>query len=231
VRRAHDDTRRLLELAAAEPRREDPNAPSRALDSALGVLSEHLAAAEAVLYPAARRRLTGSSLSVPELVGQTRAMERTMRSIAMCLGGEIHAVRRGHLADLRAELAEQLEDHERREALLIEELRRTGDEDGSEALASTMSRLTARAPTRPHPYAPRSRVQARVAFAFNAIWDRFFDLMEGRSVPRLRPPRPVPAPGKWSCYLLGTQTASPAEPQAGDRRGAAPGGERSRMNG
>jgi hypothetical protein len=174
------------------------------IDTFLAATSRHLAAVEAVLVPQVRRTAPdGESLS-HEYVHAARQLELTLSWIKGKLYGEAHAI---HLKwpQLWTEAHSQLDEHNRLERRLVEELIAHGDPTNVDGLARRMFDAEAHGPTRPHPRLPHTGIAALVARRIWALADRFWDNAEGRVIPE-----PVhPAPHRHDSLLAQYLVADP----------------------
>lgn len=218
VVRRHDDVRRQLGLAReAAQQPGDPRSALPTCDTFVATLSEHLAAAEEVLYPAVRRRLPQGGQRVGQQMQRIRRMERALREVEASLYGDSFArgSRRQRVWDeIQAAFAEY-QDAERQ---IARELDASVEPAAARKLADRFEGAALRAPTRPHPYSPHSRVLGGLSNRIWSIADRALDTMDNRSVPR-PPPGPHPsADTRWGQYLLG----QPAFEEAPDPRPQVP---------
>lgn len=208
VSAAHELSQRLLREAEQDSPEADPRQSTRQLDAAVAVLSEHVAAMEVAVHPVVYKRLRGR-FDVEELLGRTRETEWAMRHLEMLIYGDVHA--RRTMAELHGQLTDAAHRLDAAEQRLVDALEDVLSPAEQSDLARRLSKLTSHAPTRPHIAAPHRGPATMWAFRFNAVWDRFFDLMDNRRVPATHPARVPAAPGKWGFYLLG-KPLPPARP-------------------
>ena len=85
--------------------------------------------------------------------------------------------------------AERLDEHNRLETHLVEELLRHGDPATVDGLARRLFDVEIHGPTRPHPRTPHTGPFGSAARKMWAVADRFWDAAEGRVIPEpVRPP-------------------------------------------
>lgn len=153
-----------------------------AIDTFMAATSRHLGAIEAVLLEPVRHRVPeGESLS-HEYLHAARELEQTLALIKGRLYGQAHAV---HLAwpELWDTAHAQLNEHNRIERRLVEELIAHGDPAELDGLARQVFDAETRGPTRPHPWSPHTGLLGLVARRMWALADRFWDNAEGRVIP------------------------------------------------
>jgi hypothetical protein len=188
----------------------DPRSHAGPCDVFLAMSSEHLAAAEEVLYPAARRRLTDGRDQVSAQMHLSRQLERVLRDIEGSLYGDVFVADAAR-AGLWDEAARLLAQHAEGERKLVARLTETLDHDEQRKLGESFAAAVERAPTRPHPYSPHSAVLGRVSNRLWSLADRAMDTMDNRSVPHKPAPPHAPADSRWGQYVLG-QPAFDEEP-------------------
>jgi hypothetical protein len=187
-------TQRTLEERLGEallPHR-DPHRPRdhyAATDTFLASTSRHLAAIEAVLLERVRRTVPEGERLAHDYLHAARALEHTLALIKGRLYGEAYAV---HLAwpELWNTAHVQLNEHNRIERQMVEELIKHGDPSEVDALARRVFDAETHGPTRPHPLLPHTGLLGIVARRIWALADRFWDNAEGRVIPE--PVRPAP---------------------------------------
>lgn len=79
----------------------------------------------------------------------------------------------------------------------------------SDALANRLYLTEVKAPTRPHPYAPRGGSSALLARLIWARADRFWDGLEGRAIPTSTGVRTRPRRGLMTQYVMGNPADEP----------------------
>jgi hypothetical protein len=164
------------------------------------IASQHLAAAEDVLLPKARKLPEGRAM-VASYVANARKLERALRFLKGRLYGDsrVQHLRRD---DLWAEIDRLLDEHESLEkelaAMLDEHL-------GDEVSPLTKQLLAAeeKAPTRAHPNSPHTGAAGRLAHRMWRLADTAWDSAEGRVVPTRYREHPK-QDSALSHYLRGT---------------------------
>jgi hypothetical protein len=178
--------------------------------------SVHLAAVERVLYPAIARRLPGSRMAVRRLMAVDHRLQNALWRLDRRVTGD---VRSSSLVvdDLVRQVRDLLAEHAHAEEALLAELQQVLADEEQAALIDRLAGVICRAPTRPHPNTPHSRVTDALAFRIESWCDSIRDSLDCRSIPsprRVRAPHPI---GRWGAYL----TAQPFYPQALQDRDAA----------
>jgi len=153
-----------------------------AIDTFVAATSRHLAAIEAVLLPPVRHEVPDGEGLSREYVHAARGLEHTLALIKGRLYGEAHAV---HLAwpELWDTAHARLNEHNRIERRLVEELIAHGDPAEVDGLARHVFDAETHGPTRPHPKLPHTGLSGLVARRIFAFADRFWDSAEGRVIP------------------------------------------------
>lgn len=191
---------RLRSAEASRPTRERPRAALSAADPFLASTSRHVAAANAVLAPAARRHLDQGNRRAHELALQSRRLEIALSQLKAKLYGSTFVVRRPW-ASIWEEVERELAATRTLELQLVDELGAATDAERRSELAEQLYRTERRVPTRPHPYLPHRGLSGRVARRVALQVDRFWDTAEGRMVPEpVRPHRG--REGRIAQYLL-----------------------------
>ncbi len=170
-------------------------------DLVLAELSSHLLGMEVAVFPAVINRCDGGRLTVRRHLARARVMEATARGIDQLLWGDAQA-RSLRLDLLHRQLLELMAAHRVEEAAMLAALEAELSPQERAALAVRLERVTHRAPTRPHPHAPRRPGLSKLLYRPAAVWDAFLDLLDSRSRPE-RPKRATREPGLWTSYLLG----------------------------
>ena len=142
--------------------------------------SEHLAALEQVVYPAARRVLPDPTTLHAQQV-RTHALGHALRRLHQRISGDGAAM---HLPidRLRNDVRELVAAHEEGERELEDQLRAVVSEAAWDELQVRYQRAAAAAPTRPHPHAPHSGWTGRVVQSVLASVDRVLDALDARPV-------------------------------------------------
>lgn len=185
--------------------------------SAVTWCSEHLVAADRVLYAAAQRRVPDWRRRVRAARAADHALQQALCRLDRRLTGDLHLAVR--TVDALAEQVRQRlrvhADAERRlVAALVDELAPQEQQE----LADRLAAATAAAPTRPHPHTRHTPLSALVA-RVDAVVDRARDVLDNRTVPSDRHARRIREPGRWGCYLMG----APFPPTShGDQADAGP---------
>ena len=172
-----------------------------AYDAEVAVLSGHLAAVEAVLYPVARQRLDRGRAAVAAHQRLARRIERLMRLIEGRFYGDAYAIDR-RVEPLQRQLAPLVQAYRRSELDLARRLDATLTTAQRRAVAERFAAAMEHAPTRPHPYTPHSRWLAKFLFRVCALWDNAFDVMDNRRVPGRKPRRRTAPLTQWDRYVL-----------------------------
>ncbi|WP_067438531.1 hypothetical protein [Nocardioides jensenii] len=202
IRATHDVLDERLSTAEwHRPTADKPRDRFPATDTFLASASRHLAAANAVLVPAARRQLPDGSELAHRFSRTSRDLEYAMAQTKAKLYGEAHAIYRPwheiwtdlhHRFDAFMALEEELV------AALVEH---TTKEARSE-LADRVYGAELRAPTRPHPYVPHLGLPGKVARRICLGVDHFWDTTEGRMIPEPVKPHDREHDGRLTQYLL-----------------------------
>ncbi len=163
----------------------DPHRPRdhfAATDTFIASASRHLAATEAVLVSQVRHSVPEGSRLSHDYLAAARGLEYALVRIKGKLYGEAHLI---YLTwpSLWADARDRLDDHNRLETHLVEELRRHGDPATVDALAGRMFDVEIHGPTRPHPRTPHTVLLGSAARKMWAMADRFWDAAEGRVIP------------------------------------------------
>ena len=143
-------------------------------------LSEHLAALEQVVHPAARRVLPDHR-ALPAQQARTHALAHALRRLHQRVNGDGGAM---HLpvARLRDEVRDLLSTYTAGERQLEAQLRAVLTPSAWDELAARYRRAVDAAPTRPHPHAPYSGWTGRLAQGVLAQLDRLLDGLDARPV-------------------------------------------------
>jgi len=202
-------TQRSLEERLGEALRphRDPHKPRdhyAATDTFLAATSRHLAAVEAVLLERVRHGGPEGHALAKEYLSAARQLELTLALIKGRLYGEAHAI---YLKwpDLWVDARWHLDEHNRLERRMVDEVIARGDSVMLDGLARRMFNVEAHGPTRPHPRTPHTGLLGLAARRMWAWADRFWDAAEGRVIPD-----PVhPAPHRHDSLLAQYLVADP----------------------
>lgn len=178
--------------------------------AAVAWCSMHLAAADRVLYAAARRRVPGGRQRVSALRAVDRGLQQALCRLDRRLTGDVH-VADVPVATLADEVRDRLRRHAEAERELVEALVTALPATEREKLAHRLARAMATAPSRPHPHNRHTPLSALLCWA-DALVDRARDAMDNRVDPTGRPVRAARPLGRWGCYLMGTPYPSDAVP-------------------
>lgn len=180
---------RLRSAEASRPTKDRPRAALSAADPFLASTSRHVAAANAVLAPAARHHLDNGNRRVHELAQQSKRLEIALTQLKAKLYGSTFVVRRPWTG-IWDEVERELAALRALELRLVDDLATATDEEERDHLAEQLYRTEKRVPTRPHPYLPHHGLLGRLARRVALQVDRFWDTAEGRMVPEpVRPHR------------------------------------------
>jgi hypothetical protein len=186
-------TQRSLEerLGAALHPHQDPLRPRdnyADIDTFVAATSRHLAAVEAVMLRPVRHAVPDGNTLCQEYLHAAKRLEHTLALIKGRLYGEAYAI---HLAwpDLWEAAHSRLDEHNRLERELVEQLIAHGDPTEVDGLARHVFDAEIHGPTRPHPHLPHTGLPGLVARRVWAWADRFWDNAEGRVIPE--PVRPA----------------------------------------
>lgn len=201
VSETHDAlSQRLADAESCRPTRDSPRDRLRATDPFLASTSRHVAAACAVLGPAARRHLPDGRRRAHDLARQSRRLEGALFQTKAKLYGSTFVVRRPW-DSIWSEVTREFDAWWELEQGLVDDLAATAPVAERDAIAERLFRTEKRVPTRPHPYLPHEGVPGRVARRVAMRVDRFWDTAEGRMVPEpVRPHRS--REGRLAQYLL-----------------------------
>jgi hypothetical protein len=211
VQHTHDNL--AARLAGASTGVSTPGQPRKAyeaIDTFLAIASKHLSAVDAVLLPAARKRLPDGAHVVHDYLHAARHLEVVLAHVkARAYGSTFETGFHWDQvwADVRAALAE----HRRSETDLADQLSQAMEPVGLDDLTERLHRAESSAPTRPHPYAPHTGLPGLVARKIMHAVDSFWDTAEGRMSPT--PPRPQrKRPGLVAQYFLADPRFDEEEP-------------------
>lgn len=224
VEATHRALEQRLDHATRATSRSRPRDVYLRTDAFLSATSRHVAAAEEVLVPVARRRLPDGDERVKDYLHRARRLEQEVAFLKARLYGQASAVQ-VPWAQVWHDIAAALGHHNRLERGLAQDLADTLDDDERRALAEELFRAEVKAPTRAHPYLPHTGAVGRVSHRVWAVADRFWDAVEGRVVPQLvRPPSKAHSHDSLMAqYLVGEPLLDDKAPVLAPRR---PRGER-----
>jgi hypothetical protein len=198
------ETHRVLEdrLSRAEGahRSAEPREGYPAIDTFLAMAARHNAAVNAVLVPAARRKLDGGHELARHFVQQSRRFELALNQVKARLYGSVYAQRRtwsSLWSDVRTEF-DHLWTIEEELAQGLAAARTGSDPDWS----TLLYRVELHSPTRPHPYIPHQGIRGHLARSVAHRVDAFWDVAEGRMVPEPVHHHDREKDGRLTQYLL-----------------------------
>lgn len=175
--------------------------PARTGWAAVARCSAHLAAADCVLYRAARRRVRDGRLRVRSARAADRALQQALCRLDRRLTGDVHLAG-VPLEDLAGQVRERLRAHAELERSLACSLQVVLAPEERQALVDALQRAATSAPTRPHPHTRHTPLASLVA-RLDAGVDRVRDVMDNRVVATGRAVRPARPAGRWGSYLMG----------------------------
>jgi hypothetical protein len=219
VQHTHDNL--AARFASARTMVSTPGQPRKAyegIDTFLAIASKHLSAVDAVLLPAARRRLPDGAHVVHDYLHSARHLEVMLAHVKARAYGSVFEAGH-HWAEVWDDVGEALAAHRRCEADLADQLTGAIDAGELDELTEKLHRAESSAPTRPHPYAPHTGLAGLVARKIMHAVDAFWDTAEGRMSPE--PNRPQKKkPGIVAQYFLADPRFDEEEtgPEAGDRQ-------------
>ena len=180
--------------------REQPRKAYEDIDTFLAIASRHLGAVDAVLVPAVRHKVSHSSRLVHDYVHAERELEVALAHIKAHAYGSTYES--GYTwPEAWAEVDESLDRHRTVETTLAAALTEVLTPEALDDLAEALQAAEAKAPTRPHPWAPHTGVAGSVSRKVLHAVDAFWDTAEGRMAPEPEPPA-KPKPGLMWQYLL-----------------------------
>lgn len=195
-------TERLQLAAAGVSAGAAPRDVQQFADTFLASTCRHMCAANAVLAPAARHWLPDGAESSRRFHRHCRRLDQALRQVKAKMYGSAYGVHRSW-ADVWADARTEFSATTALERLLVDSLVSTITPRASDALADRLYKMELKAPTRPHPYAPRTGASARVVRLMWARADQVWDGLEGRTLPA---PVRVPARpqgGPMTRYVMG----------------------------
>ena len=180
-------------------------------DRLIALLSQHLFGIEIVMCPRLAHALPGADVKVQAHLVEARAMEATMRRLSQKLWGDALAPS-VPLRTLHDELLRQMATHRADEESMVSQLDEVLLPAQRGAVAAELERVTAHAPTRPHPHAVRRTGWSRLLYRPVAAFDRFLDTLSSRPAPRAgKPRRPM---SRWGAYALGAPLPPDADQES-----------------
>ncbi|MGN6162817.1 MAG: hypothetical protein ACTHOG_14090 [Marmoricola sp.] len=212
IEATHDVLGERLAAAIASHGPARPLRPSRGAypdtDTFLASTSRHLAAASAVLVPAARRALEDGDQRARAFVQQSKRLEISLSQVKAKLYGEAHAIHRTW-SQVWDEVGREFRATMAMEKQLVEDLHGLLSDEEMSTLAQRVYRAELRAPTRPHPFLPHRGLAGRMARRIAHGVDQFWDNTECRMIPE--PVHPLRHAGLMTHYLLGDPDPSPED--------------------
>jgi hypothetical protein len=170
------------------------------VDTFLAVASKHLGAVDAVLMPAVRRSVPDGGQVVHDYLRVARELELALAHVKAREYGSVFQAGRSW-SSVWSDVGVSLAAQRRSEGDLVDRLAAHLDRAALDEVAERLYRAEVAAPTRPHPYAPHTRLPGLVARKVMHAADLFWDAVEGRMVPE--PTRPAHRrPGLMTQYLL-----------------------------
>ena len=180
--------------------RAEPRKAVEDIDTFLAIASRHLGAVDAVLIPAVRHEVSHSHQLVHDYVHAERELEVALAHIKAHAYGSTYES--GYTwPEAWAEVDESLARHRISESTLADALSEVLTPEVLDDLAEALQSAEAKAPTRPHPWAPHTGVAGSVSRKVLHAVDAFWDTAEGRMAPEPQPPA-KPKPGLLWQYLL-----------------------------
>lgn len=202
IETTHDVLATRLETAeASQPTHDRPRDRFPATDTFLASTSRHVAAANAVLVPAARHHLTDGVTRAHEFSRQSRHLEQSMALVKAKLYGAAQAIRTPW-GEIWSEVHEQFDLLLEMEEALVHDLAEQTETELCNSLADSVYRAELHAPTRPHPFVPHQGLPGRMARRVCLQVDHFWDTAEGRMIPEPTKPHDRSHDGPITQYLL-----------------------------
>lgn len=199
----HDVLATRLETAeASHPTLDRPRDRFPATDTFLASTSRHVAAANDVLVPAARRHLDDGARRAHDFTRQSRRLEQSMAQVKAKLYGASQSIRRPW-PEIWADLHTQFDLLLTMEEQLVADLAEQTDDPFRDDLAERVYHAELKAPTRPHPYVPHQGLPGKMARRVCLQVDHFWDATEGRMIPEPTRPHDRSQDGPITQYLLG----------------------------
>lgn len=195
-------TERLHLAAAGTSDGAAPRDVQQYADTFLASTCRHMCAANAVLAPAARQWLPDGPESSRRFHRHCRRLDLALRQVKAKMYGSAYAVHRSW-ADVWDDARTEFTATTTLERRLVDSLVTTIDPRASDALADRLYKMEVKAPTRPHPYAPRTGASGLVARLMWARADRVWDGLEGRTLPAPVRGRARPQGGPMTRYVMG----------------------------
>lgn len=177
-------------------------------DTFLASTCRHMCAANTVLVPAARQWLPDGAERRRGFHRQSRRLDLALRQVKSKVYGDAYAVQRSW-ADVWDDARTEFEATARLERQIVDALVAAIGVRASDALANRLYLAEVKAPTRPHPYAPRGGTSALLARLIWARADRFWDGLEGRAIPTSTGVRTRPRRGLMTQYVMGNPADEP----------------------
>lgn len=212
----HQALQQRLDRATGTARRSRPRDGYAWTDAFLSSASRHLAAADEVLVPAARRRLPDGAQQAKSYLHQARRLEQEIAFLKARAYGQVNAFR-VPWTEVWDGIGRELLEHNRLERALVEDLAAVMDDAECDALAGRLYHAEVKAPTRAHPNLPHTGAAGRVTHRVWAVADRFWDTVEGRIVPQVVRPHAHSHDSLMAQYLLGEPLLDATAPLVGHR--------------
>jgi len=201
IAHTHENLENRLQRARAMTHAPDqPRQALEVLDGFLAMASKHLGAVDAVLVPAVHAQVDDGDRLVHDYVHAERELELALAHVKARAYGSAYDVDRSWTS-VWTDVAASLASHRGSESALADALTDALDLEALDELTERMQGAEARAPSRPHPYAPHTGVAGQVSRRVMHAVDAFWDTTEGRMVPeKERPDRGKP--GRVAQYFL-----------------------------
>lgn len=171
------------------------------IDGFLSSASKHLHAVDAVLLGPARRGVPHGRALVHDYLRSSKDLEVELAHVK---AREYGSVYESSFAwpEVWAAVEAALTEHRQHEEQLVDRLSESLADDELDRLATRLYSAELAAPSRPHPYTPRTGLLGLVARRVMHVVDGFWDTTEGRMVqePERAPKKP---PGLFGQYLMG----------------------------
>jgi hypothetical protein len=190
-----------LQVAATDPHARAAEALEHRRHAAVAWCSAHLAAADRVLYQAARRHVADGRRRTRLVRAVDHRLQQALCRLDRRLMGDVR-LDQVPVAVLVEQVRQALTAHAEAERDVVEALQAVLAPEQQQELAHRLAAAMATAPTRPHPHTRHTPLTPVVGW-FDALVDRVRDAMDNRVDPTGRPGRAVCPPGRWGCYLMG----------------------------
>ena len=200
---AHTHENLAARLEGARAMAVTPDQPRKAyedIDTFLALASKHLGAVDGVLFPAVKHEVPHSTQLVHDYVHAEKELEVALAHIKAHAYGSTYETGISWQAAWD-DVDETLARHRASEGTLADVLTEALEPEALDELAEALQGAEAKAPTRPHPYAPHTGLAGSVSRRVLHAADAFWDTAEGRMAPEPEPPA-KPKPGLIWQYLL-----------------------------